>query len=168
MSEYALGEFGWLLNFAFVGNLIGSFALIITIYISYSPPFRSWISLISLGIATITILTNFFPTDIHGKAATLSGFIHNLGSLVGSLAGLLFMIAFSIRLKKIGLLKGQYRILVLLAVIAPIFFLTMLFMFEQFPGSSVGVVQRIYVLIMFVWFILTANGIRTGAIIPPS
>lgn len=168
MSEYVLGEFGWLLNFAFIGNLIGSVALIIAIFISYPPPFRPWISLICYGIATITIITNFFPTDIHGKAVTVAGLIHNIGSFVGSIAGLLFMIAFSIRLKKMGLLKGHYRILILLAVIAPIFFLTMLIIFDQFPGSFVGAVQRIYVLIMLVWIILTMNGIRTGVLTPQS
>ena len=41
VSEYAIGKHGWLLNIAFIGNLIGSIALIIALCRAYPPPHRS-------------------------------------------------------------------------------------------------------------------------------
>ena len=67
MSEFILGQHGWIMNIAYTGNFIGCISLIIAIYHSYSPPLRSWAALISLGIAAICILNNYFPVDIYGK-----------------------------------------------------------------------------------------------------
>ena len=114
----------------------------------------------------ISILTNFFPTDLHGTAVTVSGYIHNFGAFIGSIAGLIFMFVLSIRLKASGLLQGGYRLLFLLAIVAPILFLAMLVIFEGMPVFVVGIFQRIYVGIMLLWLIITSNGIRSGAITP--
>ncbi|MFX0137770.1 MAG: DUF998 domain-containing protein [Candidatus Hodarchaeota archaeon] len=163
MSEFILGQHGWIMNIAYTGNFIGFFSLIIAIYHSYSPPVRSWAALISLGIAVICILSNYFPVDIYGKATTISGYIHNLGGFVGSIAGLTFMFLFYKRLKVYGLLSGKYHILIMLAISATILFLGLLFFFEQISGF-IGVIQRVYVAILIAYFITVSNGIKSGAI----
>jgi hypothetical protein len=165
MSEYVLGNYGWLLNIACLGNLIGSIALTIAVYLAYPPPVRSWICIICLGIAAISVLTNFFPTDLHGKAVTVSGHIHNLGAFGGTLAILVVMLVLSIRLHVLGLLQGFYRMLLLLAILAPIVFLTMLIIVDRIPGL-VGIAQRIYVAIILTWMIVISYGIRSGVITP--
>ena len=163
MSEYVLGDYGWLLNIAFLGNLIGSIALTIAVYLAYPPPLRSWICIICLGVAAISVLTNFFPTDLHGKAITVSGHIHNFGAFVGTLAILVVMLVLSIRLNVLGLLQGFYRMLLLLAILAPIVFLTMLIIVDRIP-SLVGIAQRIYAMSILTWMIVVSYGIRSGAI----
>ena len=165
MSEFVFGDYGWLLNIGFIGNLVGSIALTFAVYHSYPPPHRSWTCIICLGIVTISILTNFFPTDPHGKAITVTGYIHNFGAFIGTLAVLIVMFVFSIRLKQSGLLEGFYRILIILAIIAPIFFIIMLFVFDRIPGF-VGIGQRIYALAVLTWLIATSFGIRSGALVP--
>ena len=42
LSEYVLGGSGWLVNVAFLGNFVGSLALLIAPFRAYPPPFRSW------------------------------------------------------------------------------------------------------------------------------
>lgn len=165
MSEYTFGDYGWLLNIAIIGNLIGSIALTLAVYHAYPPPHRSWICIICLGITTISVLTNFFPTDPHGKAITAAGYIHNLGAFFGTLAVLMVMFVFSIRLKRSGLLQGFYHILIVLAILAPIFFAIMLFAFDRISGI-VGIAQRIYALLILTWLIAASFGIRSGAIVP--
>jgi len=165
MSEFTFGDYGWLLNIAIIGNLIGSIAFTFGVYHSYQPPHRSWICIICLGIATISILTNFFPTDPHGNAITVTGYIHNFGAFIGTIAILVVMFVFSISLKQFGLLQGYYRILIILAILAPIFFILLFFVLDQMPGL-VGLVQRIYALIILTWLITTSYGIRSGAITP--
>lgn len=165
MSEFILGEHGWILNIAITSNLIGFISLIVAIYLAYPPPHRSWLALLSLGIAMVCILSNYFPVDIYGKANTISGHIHNLGGFVGSIAGLIFMFVFSLRLKEHGLLRGSYRILIFLVFCASVLFLGLVFFFEQM-SEFIGVVQRFYAAAIIAWFIIIANGIRTGSITP--
>jgi hypothetical protein len=164
VSEYVLGERGWLLNIAFAGNLIGSVAFIAAIYQAYPPPHRSIAAMTCYGFATLAILTNFFPVDPYGKAVSLSGHIHNLGGFLGGLAALVFFVIHSVRLHSFGLLRGCYRALLLLAVSGPILFIVVLVAVARM-NEIVGIIQRVYVLVLMLWLILAANGIRTGALL---
>ncbi len=165
ISEYANGEYGWLLNLAFIGNLIGSIAFIIAIYQAYRPPYRSIISLVFYGIATFAILTNFFPIDPTGKSITVSGYIHNLGGFFGGIAGMVFFLIHSIRLHSFGVLRDSYRVLLYLATMSPILSIIVVIT-AAYMDSVVGIIQRIYILILMFWLIIAANGIRTKALIP--
>jgi len=164
VSEYILSTHGWLMNIAFVGNLIGCATFTYAFYLSYQKPFRSWICIICLSIATLSVLTNFFPADINGKAVTISGHIHNLGAFLGSLAIILLMVIFSLKMRLQGLRLGVYQILIILAVFAPISFAILLIAADRVPGF-IGIIQRIYVLIIMTWLILASLGLRSGAII---
>jgi hypothetical protein len=103
VSEFILGNYGWLLNIAIVGNVIGCGAFTFAFYFFHTSQ-KSLICLICLCVATLSVFTNFFPSDIHGKAVTLSGHIHNIGTFIGTLAIFPVMIIFPFQLKKIGLL----------------------------------------------------------------
>jgi hypothetical protein len=165
ISEYVHEEHGWILNFVIIGNLIGSIALIIAVYYAYPPPYRSMTSIVIYGIATVAILTNFFPIDPPGESVTLSGQIHNLGGFIGGLAGLVFFLIHSIRLRSFGILQGFYRILLFLTISGFILFIVVMITAIYLEGI-IGIIQRIYVLILMVWFIIAANGIRNGALVP--
>ena len=164
MSEYAIGEHGWLMNIAFSANLIGSVAFLVAVYRAYPPPHRSAAAVTCYAIATVAILTNFFPTDPYGRAVSLSGHIHNLGGFVGGLAALVFIMIHSGRLHSLGLLRGCYRALLLLAVSGPILFLVVLVAAARM-SDVVGIVQRVYVLVLMFWLILAAKGMRTGTLL---
>ena len=166
VSEYVHGEYGWLLNFAIIGNLIGSIAFLIAIYRAYPPPYRSIASLIFYGIAALAILTNFFPIDPSGRSITVHGHIHNLGGFFGGLAGVMFFLIHSLRLRSFGLLRGFYRVLPYLAILGPILFIAVMII-AVFMDPIVGIIQRIYAAVLMSWLIIAANGIRTGVLIPP-
>jgi hypothetical protein len=171
ISEYITGHFGWLLNVAFVGNFIGCIALTIVVYQAYQPPYRSLIGIICFIITPLTVLTNFFPADLQGedisKAAqnNLPLLIHLIGGSTGVFTMLVGMLAISIKLKVLGLLKGFYNNLILIAILAPIFFLAQIFTFDNIFGLA-GLGQRIFVAGLFSWLIIILTGIRSGAITP--
>ena len=165
ISEYVHEEHGWILNFVIIGNLIGSIALIIAVYYAYPPPYRSWISIAIYGIATCAILTNFFPIDPPGESVTLSEQIHNLGGFFGGIAGLAFSLIHTIRLRSFGLLQGFYQTLIILAISGIILFIVLMIATIYLAGI-IGILQRIYVLILMSWLIIAANGIRTEALVP--
>lgn len=167
LSEYVLGAKGRLLNLAFAGNLLGSLAFLLAVYRAYPPPHRSIAALACYGIATLAIVTNFFPTDPHGQAVGLSGHVHNLGGFVGGLAALVFFAIHTVRLHSLGLLRGLYRALPVLAVAGPLLFVAVLVAAAR-AGDVVGLVQRAYVGVVMLWLILAALGIRTGALSAPA
>ena len=69
------------------------------------------------------------------------------------------------RLRSFGLLKGFYKILIFLAILSPILFIIVLII-SAYTEGIVGIVQRIYIPVLMFWLIITANGIRTGILIP--
>ena len=159
VSEFILGQYGWLLNLAIIGNLIGCTAFTAVFYIFHKTK-RSRICLICLCVATLAVLTNFFPTDIHGEAVTLSGHIHNLGAFIGTLAIFPVMFIFPYQLKKTGFLNGVYAMLAILAPLAPVFFIILLVAGAKAPGF-IGIGQRIYALIIMIWLILAALRLKS-------
>lgn len=167
VSEFILGEYGWLLNIAITGNLIGCVAFTIAFYYFYKihKSYKSLICLVCLCIATLSVLTNYFPTDFQGKAVTVSGYIHNIGAFIGTLAIFPVMIIFPFQLKKIGMLKGIYIHLILLALLAPISFIFLLIIVNSAP-DFVGISQRIYAFIIMLWLIIAAFRLKTGEFIP--
>jgi len=171
VSEYITGNYGWLLNVGFIGNFIGCVTLTFLLSSAFPPYYRSWPGILCLWICAITVLTNFFPADLHGEEITkaaqnhLPVLIHLIGGSIGALSILIGMLAISIRLNGSGLLQGFYRILLLLALLAPIMFLVQIFIFDKMLGL-VGLGQRIFVTMLFSWTILTLHGIRSGAITP--
>jgi len=170
MSEYAVGDYGWLLTIALVAVVIGCAALTIVVYRAYPPPFRSRIGVICLGIATLASLlvivpVDMQPLDLRGETLTTNVRIHLFGGCVAVLAVLAGMLALPIRLTQYDLLTGPYRILLVLAILAPLFFLAQIFIFDILLGL-VGLAQRILVAIIQTWLIVTSYGIRSGAITP--
>lgn len=170
MSEYAVGEYGWLLTIALVAVVIGCAALTIVLYRAYPPPLRSRIGVICLGIATLASLlvivpVDMQPLDLRGEAMTTNIRIHLVGGFVAVLAVLAGMLAISIRLTRYDLLNGPYRIVLVLAILAPLFFLAQVFIVDILLGL-VGLAQRILVAIIQTWLIVTSYGIRSGAITP--
>jgi hypothetical protein len=159
VSEFILGQYGWLLNLAIIGNFVGCGAFTLAFY-SFHKSNKSWICLGCLCVATLSVLSNFFPTDIHGKAVTISGYIHNIGIFAGTLAIFPVMVIFPYQLKRIGLLSGKFITLAILAPLAPVFFLVLLVMVSIAP-NIVGIGQRVYALIIMLWLILAAFRLKT-------
>ena len=160
VSEFVLGAHGWLLNIGIAGNLAGCTAFTLAFYFYFHKTYKSWICMVCLVIATLSVITNFFPTDIHGKAVTISGYIHNFGTFIGTLVIFPVMIIFPYQLKKIGLLKGIYFLLAVLAPLAPVFYLILLIIVDSAP-EFIGIGQRVYALIIMLWLILAAFRLKS-------
>src|SRR5687768_17196097 len=83
-SEYALGPYGFLMTTAFFSMSVASLSLVIGLYKGISPPARSRIGLILLGIWGVGVLVAMsFPIDPEGTERTITGTIHRInGPLV--------------------------------------------------------------------------------------
>jgi hypothetical protein len=86
-SEYAVGQYGFLMTSAFFGMSLASFALVIGLYQGISQRARSWIGLGLLGVWGVGVLIAMsFPIDPEGATQTVPGTIHRSMVRLHSLA----------------------------------------------------------------------------------
>jgi len=90
ISEYAIGDYGWLMSLAFLSWALGHVAL----FFALRPQVRTLAGRIGLGLFVVgaagLVIAACFPMDPitpAPEAATTSGTLHNLGGTLG-IAGL--------------------------------------------------------------------------------
>src|SRR5918995_2770392 len=90
ISNYAVGPYGFLFTAADIGLGLAALALTFGLYLSISPPGRSYVGLLLLGLYGVSVLlSGIFPIDVGGGATTF-GTIHNI---VGNISFIGFPIA---------------------------------------------------------------------------
>lgn len=79
-SEFAAGDFGWIMTLGFFSITVGALSLIIGLLQQFSTTRTSLVSLSTWCIAMF--LTGLFTTDLPGSAATPKGIIHGITALI--------------------------------------------------------------------------------------
>jgi hypothetical protein len=163
VSDYALGDYGWLMRAAFIVVGIGTIAIGLGLRLSLAPGKRVTASVILVLIAGIGfLLAGIFNGDPTGvEDLTTAGMIHLVSALVLFLS--LVVSAWLLR----GVFKrdeswGSLSTPALWFAIA----LTVLFLvsFGTPEDGPVGLTQRLFAGVMMVWlFVLGMNVRRIGA-----
>ena len=84
ISEYALGDFGWLMNIAFFSGAASISALAFVLHRSVARSKTSIAGIVLLSIAAVAwLLLGVGNIDPEGAEATTDGLIHGIGFLVG-------------------------------------------------------------------------------------
>ena len=158
VSEYAIGQYGFLMTSAFFGLSLGSLALVIGLYQEVSRSVRSWIGLILLGIWGVAILiAGIFPTALKGAPATTSDNIHALASLVSFLSLIPATILLSRRFKQDEKWRPFHHSALILSLVI---LGTFIGFFLTFETEFAGLNQRIFIATFLIWLLLTAARLR--------
>jgi hypothetical membrane protein len=161
-SEYALGRLGWIMNVAFLSLALGLAAFAAALGRALRPAARSRVGQVLFAIAALGILgSGLFNADPNGEAESWHGIGHAMAGLVAFLSMLPAMVVVSRRLHRANALADGYRVLRLLAWVDVALFLAMLFLFG--PLGLAGLGQRIFLIGLFAWLLITAEGLRSGA-----
>jgi hypothetical protein len=84
VSEYALGDFGWLMNVAFFSGAAGIGALAFVLYRSLARSRTAIAGIVLLSIAAVAwVLLGAGNIDLEGADTTTHGLIHGIGFLLG-------------------------------------------------------------------------------------
>jgi hypothetical protein len=84
VSEYALGDFGWLMNVAFFSGAVGIGALAFVLRTSLSHSRTAVVGIVLLSIAAVAwVLLGAGNIDPEGADMTTHGLIHGIGFLLG-------------------------------------------------------------------------------------
>lgn len=169
ISEYALGDFGWMMHLAFGLLALAQISVAITIF----PHIRTvtgYIGLVILGISAIgVIIAGIFVTDpisVSPDDATFSGSMHSIGAMLDytPLAALLI----SLSLCRLDVWRPMKRVMLTTAMIAIVAMLVFVLQFPQDgqfgPEVLAGMFGRFLILAEITWLIVVGvHGAKLGA-----
>jgi uncharacterized membrane protein YozB (DUF420 family) len=162
-SEYAVGQYGFLMTSAFFSVSLATFALVTGLYRGVSRAARSRIGLGLLGVWGVGVLiAMIFPIDPEGAPQTISGTIHRINGPLSFLSLTAGAILVSRRFKHDETWRPFHRsALVLSLIMLTVFVATVV---NNATGSGfAGLCQRIYLVALVTWFLLTAKRLRSIA-----
>lgn len=166
-SEHLNGPFRWLMTMAFLSLGAGYWYLASAANAAFDPPVHSRTSVFMLRFSAVCFclagLFRAYESFWFGGDPTLfetiSSLTHGIASVLAFVAHFIASNTFSNRLRKAGSLKGIYKILQVLAILAII---VNFFTNGQPPPPNQGLMQRIFLFVfLFPWSLLFARGIQT-------
>jgi len=162
ISEYALGQYGWLMQSAFFGTGVGAIAVALGLRQTLAPGKRVTTSVVLLLIAGIGFLVvAIFKTDPTGATETTTeGNWHLVGSV---------MVFFSL-LAAAWVLRGVFKrdrtwepFAKAQMWFAIVYTVSMFVTFGTPVGGPVGVTQRLFVALPLGWLLTLAWNIRRNS-----
>jgi bacteriorhodopsin len=168
-SEYAVGQYGFLMTSAFFSMSLASFALVIGLYQGVSQRARSRIGLGLLGVWGVGVLIAMsFPIDPEGAPQTISGTIHRINGPLAFLSLTAGTILVSRRFKQEEQWRPLHRTALILSLVMVAVFIATFVNIATGAGFA-GMCQRIFLAAFATWFFLTAARLRsiaTGSVPP--
>ena len=161
ISDYALGDYGWLMQLAFFGAGIGTIAIALGLRKTLAPGKRVTASLVLFAVAGIGFFVAIFKTDPREVTdLTTAGMLHALGSIVIFFA--LIVAAWMVRgvFKRDPTWEPFAKTQMWFAIAYPV---TMIVTFATPEDGPVGLTQRIFVPVMMAWLFTLAWNIRRNS-----
>lgn len=146
-SEFAIGDFGWMMTLGFLGITIGAFFLATGLLIHFK---ASKTTTIALGLWFLGMLVvALFKTDIPGEKVTATGLIHGFAALIAFISLGIAMIAWGSVFR-----KNNWNSMGQLSRIFGVISLILFIIFFMSPPSFRGLTQRILIIWDMLWLLL--------------
>jgi len=163
ISDYAVGPYGWVMQSVFVGLSAGCIMLVVGLARSGPTSIAARLGIVLLAVASIGLIVSaIFPTDLQGAPSTESGHIHTLSFFVNVASIILAIILLTVSCGSDLRWRSYRRIsLILFSLVVLAFVLQFLTLRK---GAPYGLANRLFIAVLLVWIIVTANRLRT---LPP-
>ena len=162
ISEYVVGPYGQLVSIAFIALGLGSWTLVVGLFRSLLPTWRSHAGLALLALASSTVVVlALFPAELRGAQApgSVVAQIHEAAALVAFVSHLGAMLLLSSGFRRDARWRAYAGFSIGLTVSIAVVFSALVAAFVINVGG-VGIVQRSFVGIGAAWLIATANWLR--------
>jgi hypothetical protein len=162
ISDYGVGQYGWVMSTVFLSLSGGNVALFIGL-LRLGPNSRvarvgiALLPLIALGLAVSAI----FPTDLLGGPSTRSGFIHSMSFLVNISCVILASILLSASMG--GDARWRSRRPTAIALTALILVACVIQFLTLHRGMPYGLANRFAFFVMLVWSLALSTWLRVVA-----
>jgi len=160
-SEYAVGEYGFLMTTAFLGMSVASLSLLIGLYKIMPQRIRSRIGLILLGVWGVGVLVAMsFPINPAGTDLTTISTIHRINGPLIFLCLTFSTILISRRFSRDENWRPLYRSALILSLgLLTLFIITAVNAVTK--SGFEGLCQRVFLIVFVTWFILTTRHLRS-------
>jgi len=160
ISDYAVGRLGWLMVAFFLLWSVGILLFSASLLLSGPSSAGRKLGAFLLGVTSIGLLVSAaYPTDLPGAPDTPDGNIHTLSFLVNVCSLLVAIPLLSFGLREHQGWGTYRRIASILAVLVVLAFFLQLFTLRK--DMPYGLTNRLFVVMLFAWFISTAARLRT-------
>ena len=147
-SEFAIGDFGWIMTLGFFGVTAGALFLIIGLLQQFKTSRTSLVSLSSWCIAMF--FTGMFKTDLPGSTPTSQGLIHGIAALLAFISVGTAMISWGAAFRK----NKNWYTLAKPSLIFGAVSLVLFIIFFISPPSFRGLTQRLLIVWDVCWLLL--------------
>ncbi len=160
VSEYAVGDYGWLMTIGFFSLAIAALLLLIGLSMNLT---TSNVSKITLGIFCAgTLLFSIFPTDVPVVLRpTPRGLIHGFAALIALIVLGVAMIAWGVVFNKNERWKGLKKLSIFFGVMSLLLFI----IFLASPIPLRGLTERILLVWDVSWLLLVSRKLYHNAIL---
>jgi hypothetical membrane protein len=159
ISELAVGPLGYLQTSAFVVLGLSLLALQHALYRRLNHSVLTRVALILIGLCGVfSFLAAAFPTDLKGAVVTVGGTIHDLVASFGYAGLVIAMILLSLHFRRDPYWRSFFRPSSSLAVLGVA---TTIFMGATSNTDLSGLSQRVMVVPLLVWVVLTSLHVRS-------
>lgn len=151
VSEYAVGDYSWLMTIAFYALAFAGILLLSGLMINIK---SSKISIITMGIFCVgMLLVATFPTDVPVIPPTLCGLIHGFAALIALICLGITMIAWRAVFKRNENWKGFAKTSLIFGVVSLLLFIV----FFASPIPLRGLSERILLVWDISWLLLVSR-----------
>ncbi|MBD1395078.1 DUF998 domain-containing protein [Mucilaginibacter glaciei] len=151
VSEYAVGNYGWLMTTGFFSIAIGALCLIAGLLITIKASKTAITTLVIWCIGAF--LFSIFTTDLPGETPTPQGLIHGLSALIALFSLGIAIIAWGFTFNIINTWQHMAKISCLFGVTSAVVFISFLLS----PPSLRGLSERILIVWDITWIILVSR-----------
>jgi len=159
ISDYAVGRYGWVMTTWFIAMSCGCQMLVFGLARSGLKTLLFKVGAGLLCVASIGLLVSaFFPTDLEEATSTHTGDIHALSFLINIVSINLSMIFLTICFRSHPRRRSYQRIAIVLTLLVVITFFIQFFTLHR--GAPYGLTNRLFFVVLFVWFFITLIRLR--------
>jgi len=158
ISDYGVGQYGWIMSTAFVAMGIGLLTLVIGLFRGGPRSTPARIGTILLAIASIgLVISAIFPTDLL-PPSTRTGRIHTMSFLVNVISIMLAAILLSVSFGSQPRWRPFQRTAAVLASLIVIAFILQFLTLHR--GMPYGLTNRFFVIVLFAWMFAISIRLR--------
>ena len=163
ISDYAVGQFGWIMTTAFASLAIGCLTLAVGL-LRDGP--TSWLGRIGAALLVVAfaglIVTALYPTDLETAPSTRTGDIHTISFLVNIVSILLSTICLALSYAgSPGWRRHRTPALAFAGLLIVAFVAQYLTLHK---GAPYGITNRLFVAVLMAWLILNSLWLKSSAI----
>lgn len=161
ISDYAVGESGWIMTTAFVSASLGCLALAIGLF--WDGP-TSWLGRIGAALLVVAsaglVVTALFPTDLETAPSTWTGDIHTLSFRVNVVSVLLSTICLGLSYAGSPLWRRRRTPALAFAGLLVVAFVAQFLTLHR--GAPYGITNRLFVAVLMAWLISNSLWLKSA------